>query len=69
MSKSRKKGNGESSHVVRDSSTADSGLDRVAVRAYELYLARGAEDGRAMDDWLTAEQELKNRSRERSAVR
>ena len=32
--------------------------DRVAMRAYELYLARGASDGRDFDDWLTAEREL-----------
>jgi hypothetical protein len=31
---------------------------RVAARAYELYLARGGEPGRAMDDWLAAEGEL-----------
>jgi len=35
--------------------------DRVAARAYELYLERGAADGRAMDDWLAAEQELARR--------
>jgi len=28
------------------------------MRAYELYLARGAGDGAAMDDWLNAEREL-----------
>lgn len=32
--------------------------DRVAERAYELYLARGSADGRDFDDWLTAEREL-----------
>lgn len=35
--------------------------DRIAQRAYELYQARGASDGGALDDWLAAEQEL-NRS-------
>ena len=34
--------------------------DRVAQRAYELYLARGGGDGRAMDDWLRAEHELRS---------
>jgi hypothetical protein len=34
--------------------------DRIAMRAYELYLARGAGDGAAMDDWLSAERELVN---------
>jgi DUF2934 family protein len=32
--------------------------DRVAIRAYELYLARGATDGQAWEDWLAAEREL-----------
>jgi len=34
--------------------------DRVARRAYELYLERGGGDGRDFDDWLTAERELTN---------
>lgn len=32
--------------------------ERIAQRAYELYLSRGAADGGAMDDWLAAEREL-----------
>jgi hypothetical protein len=35
--------------------------DRVALRAYELYLARGGSDGGDFDDWLTAERELSGR--------
>ena len=31
----------------------------IAVRAYELYLARGAEGGDEVSDWLQAETELK----------
>jgi hypothetical protein len=34
--------------------------DRVAVRAYELYMARGGSDGRDMEDWLTAEREFRS---------
>ena len=34
--------------------------ERIARRAYELYLARGGADGREMDDWLRAEKELSN---------
>jgi hypothetical protein len=33
--------------------------ERVARRAYELYLARGGGDGLAMEDWLAAERELR----------
>ena len=30
----------------------------IAKRAYEIYLARGCEDGHAAEDWNRAEQEL-----------
>jgi hypothetical protein len=30
----------------------------IARRAYELYLARGREDGRDVEDWMQAEREL-----------
>jgi len=33
--------------------------DVVSQRAYERYLARGKEDGQDVDDWLTAERELR----------
>jgi hypothetical protein len=32
--------------------------DRIAMRAYELYLARGGRDGADFDDWLAAEREI-----------
>ena len=32
--------------------------DRIAARAYELYVARGREDGYDVADWLQAEAEL-----------
>lgn len=34
--------------------------DAVAVRAYELFQARGREPGHDVDDWLRAEQELQS---------
>lgn len=37
---------------------ANAGRDRIAHRAYELYLARGGTDGQDMDDWFNAEREL-----------
>jgi Protein of unknown function (DUF2934) len=42
---------------------ANNGPDREDIerRAYELYLARGAEAGDAVGDWLQAEQELQVR--------
>ena len=33
-------------------------VSRIAQRAYELYLQRDRQDGRAMEDWLKAEQQL-----------
>ncbi|HUJ33050.1 MAG TPA: DUF2934 domain-containing protein [Candidatus Acidoferrum sp.] len=35
--------------------------EEVAVRAYEIYLKRGGEPGRDVEDWVAAEQELSNR--------
>lgn len=32
--------------------------EHIAVRAYEIYIGRGAEHGRDIDDWLQAEREL-----------
>jgi hypothetical protein len=32
--------------------------EEIAARSYELYLARGREDGHAEEDWLQAEREL-----------
>ena len=45
---------------VGDTSVAAPDRDRIAMRAYELYLERGAGDGRDFDDWLTAEREFAN---------
>jgi hypothetical protein len=38
--------------------------DDVARRAYERFLARGATDGRASEDWFEAERELRQRQAE-----
>lgn len=32
--------------------------DQIARRAYEIYLARGCEDGHAEEDWRQAERDL-----------
>jgi len=44
--------NGRSSDVSRE---------QIARRAWEIYLSRGATDGRDFDDWLQAERELARR--------
>lgn len=46
--------------------TAAPDRERVAQRAYEKYLERGAEDGRAEEDWFSAEQELSDAERGRA---
>jgi hypothetical protein len=33
--------------------------EQIELRAYELYLERGGQDGQALEDWLMAENELK----------
>lgn len=35
--------------------------DEIAQRAFELFLARGRQHGRAQEDWLNAERELSAR--------
>ena len=45
-------GNGNGSH------SGNPDPERISMRAYELYLARGGADGQAVEDWLTAEREL-----------
>jgi hypothetical protein len=57
MARSRKKETG-APQAAGDTTVANPDRERVAMRAYELYLARGGGDGQAMDDWLIAEREL-----------
>jgi outer membrane protein TolC len=59
MAKPRRKDNGAPQNGGDMTATID--RDRLAQRAYELYLARGGEDGRDLEDWLTAERELLER--------
>ena len=63
MAKSRRKET-RTAEAPPDSRPSDMDRDRVAMRAYELYLERGAADGQDMEDWLIAERELRG-SREK----
>lgn len=38
--------------------TSPASQDAIAMRAYELFLQRGAEHGRDLEHWLQAEREL-----------
>ena len=44
--------------LAGDTKAANVGRERIATRAYELYVTRGGEDGRDLDDWLEAERDL-----------
>jgi hypothetical protein len=46
------------SAVVEVPSPAAPDTDAIAARAYQLFLERGGEHGRELDDWLAAEREL-----------
>jgi hypothetical protein len=36
------------------------GDEQIRLRAYEIYLERGEQPGRELDDWLQAERELES---------
>ena len=46
--------------MAGDTTAGSSERERIAARAYELYLARGGADRQADDDWFNAERELGN---------
>jgi len=52
---------GPSYRVKPDGEQALPAKNQIEARAYELYLQRGGEDGHDVEDWLTAENELKRR--------
>ena len=46
-------------HKLSEDTLLETDLEqRIRNRAYELYEARGREDGHAVDDWLRAEQQI-----------
>lgn len=54
----RKNGNGSSPRTTLKSSNKLSPHDKIAQRAYEIYLQRNGAPGDPLQDWLRAEQEL-----------
>ncbi len=42
--------------------------EKIRRRAYELYEARGRQDGRELEDWLKAEAEIRRRAVETGNV-
>ncbi len=41
-------------------------MSEIARRAFDLYLARGRQDGHDVEDWLQAERELRGDSKSAS---
>ena len=50
--------------IVRDPGPDE---ESIRVRAYQMYVKRGMEDGHDLDDWLRAEEEIEQR-KTRAAV-
>jgi hypothetical protein len=44
-----------------DTTAANGDRERIAEKAYELYVSRGGGDGRDLDDWIEAERDLARR--------
>jgi DUF2934 family protein len=44
--------------IVESSASAGPGREEIELRAYEIYVQRGREDGGDVRDWLEAESEL-----------
>lgn len=42
--------------------------DQIRQRAYEIYEARGREDGHDLEDWLSAEEEITTRNTRTAAA-
>ena len=66
MAKSRKKITPDASQAPATEereTTSSNGRERIAMRAYQIYVERGGGDGRDQDDWFAAERELYGRSR------
>jgi len=61
-----KKEKSMSSKPTRNGNTeadATAPAEEIRRRAYEIYLERGGQEGREVDDWLQAERELEGQER------
>jgi Protein of unknown function (DUF2934) len=58
-------------HLADKAHSADSGVlleDKIRFRAYELCQQRGREEGHATEDWLQAEEEIRQNRGGRKAA-
>ena len=57
------------SHSKQLATVADSKIEAaIRQRAYELFEARGGEQGHDLEDWLRAEEEIRTRKSEAAAA-
>ncbi|HJR59644.1 MAG TPA: DUF2934 domain-containing protein [Vicinamibacterales bacterium] len=63
--KTEERGTAAAPQSAGDATVAAPDRERIAMRAYELYLARGGAGGDAMEDWLAAEREVSSTRRDR----
>jgi len=54
----KKNGKKSQNQTVNNILSAISLHEQIEARAHEIYLARGAEPGHELDDWLQAESEI-----------
>ena len=59
--RTRRKTTATPSEATSEAHTAPASHAQIEARAHELFLARGAAEGHALDDWLRAEAELQSR--------
>jgi hypothetical protein len=57
---------GEQMFAKNTGARARPSRDEIARLAYHLYEARGRQEGQELDDWLSAEQQLTSRRRNRN---
>jgi hypothetical protein len=64
MSKNRKRSEATASSGRSNGGEPSNGngehAERIAARAYEIYLERGGADGNDIDDWLKAERQVRD---------
>ena len=51
-------------NVIRMPGSDPARQEEIARRAYEIFQARGADQGRELEDWLQAEREISERRRQ-----
>ena len=57
----KRNGNRSQNQITNSKAETNSFRERIEARAHEIYLARGAEPGHELEDWLQAENELMER--------